>query len=338
MQEVVKMIQASRNVGIVGIGSYVPEKILTNSDLEKMVETSDEWIKTRTGIEQRRIAAEDEATSDMAYKAAQKALENAGMTPEEVDLIIVATITSDMYTPSTACRVQAKLGAVNAAAFDINAACTGFVYATTVASQFILTGYYKNALVIGADKLSSIVDWTDRATCILFGDGAGAVVLKTVQSGYGILSTNIGADGSMGMSLTAPSCHITPEEREKRSTENMRTIRMDGSEVFKFAVRVMANAANKALEELNLSIEDIDLIIPHQANIRIIEGAAKRLGVTLDKIYSNINMYGNMSAASIPIALNNAVNEGKVKKDDMLVLVGFGGGLTWGSAVVKWNM
>jgi 3-oxoacyl-[acyl-carrier-protein] synthase-3 len=330
------MIQASRNVGIVGIGSCVPEKILTNFDLEKMVETSDEWIKTRTGIEQRRIAGDDEATSDLAFKAAQKALEDADMTPDEIDLIVVATISPDMYTPSTACIVQAKLGASRAAAFDINAACTGFAYGITVASQFILTGYYGNALVIGADKLSSIVDWKDRSTCILFGDGAGAVVLKTVENGYGILSTNIGADGTLGMSLTAPSCHISLEEKEKRNSENSRTIRMDGSEVFKFAVRVLVNATNNALEDLNLKIDDVDLIVPHQANIRIIDAAAKRLGVSSEKIYSNISRFGNMSAASIPIALDDAVREGRIKKGDLLVLVGFGGGLTWGSAVVKW--
>ena len=330
------MIQASRNVGIVGIGSYVPEKILTNFDIEKMVETSDEWIKTRTGIEQRRIAGDDEATSDLAFKAAQKALEDAGMTPDEIDLIVVATISPDMYTPSTACIVQAKLGAPRAAAFDINAACTGFAYGITVASQFVLNGYYKNALVIGADKLSSIIDWKDRSTCILFGDGAGAVVLKTVENGYGILSTNIGADGTLGKSLTAPSCHITLEEKEKRNSENIRTIRMDGSEVFKFAVRVLVSATTKALEDLNLKIDDVDLIVPHQANTRIIDAAAKRLGVSSEKIYSNISRYGNMSAASIPIALDDALREGKIKKGDLVVLVGFGGGLTWGSAVVKW--
>ena len=331
------MIQASRNVGIIGTGSYLPERILTNSDLEKIVETSDEWIKTRTGIEQRRIAGENVATSDLAYNAGKKAIEDAGLTPEDIDLIIVATITADMYTPSTACLVQAKLGASRAAAFDINAACTGFIYSLTVASQFILTGYYKNALIIGADKLSSIVDWTDRNTCVLFGDGAGAVVLQAVDNGYGVLSTNIGSDGSMGNVLTAPSCYISEEQKEKRKSGNYRTISMDGSDVFKFAVRVMANATNKALEDLNLNISDVDLIVPHQANIRIIDGAAKRLGVTTDKIYSNIKSFGNMSAASIPVALDEAVREARIKKGDLVVLVGFGGGLTWGSAVVRWS-
>lgn len=331
------MIQASRNVGIVGIASYVPDKILTNLDLEKMVETSDEWIKTRTGIEQRRIADEKTGVSDMAYHAAVKAIENAGLVPEEIDLIIFATITPDMYTPSTACKVQAMLGASKASAFDLNAACTGFIYALTVASQFIITGYYKNALVIGADKLSALLDWSDRNTCVLFGDGAGAVVLQADENGNGILSTNIGADGTVGIHLTAPSCLITDEEREKRKSENLRTIWMDGSEVFKFAVRVMASTTNKALKDLNLDISDVNMIIPHQANIRIIEGAAKRLGIPMEKIYCNLQRYGNMSAASIPVALDEAVKEGKIHKGDLIVLVGFGGGLTWGSAVIKWS-
>lgn len=331
------MIQASRNVGIVGTGSYVPERVLTNFDLEKMVETSDEWIKTRTGIEQRRIAEENIPTSEIAYIAGKRAIEDAGLTPEDIDLIVVATITPDMYSPSTACRVQAKLGASKAAAFDVNAACTGLIYALTVASQFILTGYYKNALVIGADELSRVLEWTDRNTCVLFGDGAGAAVLQAVDNGYGILSTNLGADGSMGDALTIPSCYIPDHEKEKRKPENYRTIWMDGSEVFKFAVRVMANATNRALDDLNMDINDVNLIVPHQANIRIIEGAAKRLGVSTDKIYSNIHRYGNMSAASIPVALDEAVKEGRINKGDLIVLVGFGGGLTWGSAVVKWS-
>ncbi len=331
------LIQASRNVGIVGTGSYVPEKVVTNFDLEKMVETSDEWIKTRTGIEQRRIAEENMPTSEIAYIAGKRAIEDAGLTPEDIDLIIVATITPDMYSPSTACRVQAKLGASKAAAFDVNAACTGLIYGLTVASQFILTGYYKNALVIGADELSRILEWTDRNTCVLFGDGAGAVVLQAVDNGYGILSTNLGADGSMGDVLTIPSCYIPEHEKEKRKPENYRTIWMDGSEVFKFAVRVMANATNRALDDLNLDINDVNLIVPHQANIRIIEGAAKRLGVSVNKIYSNIHRYGNMSAASIAVALDEAVKEGRINKGDLIVLVGFGGGLTWGSAIVRWS-
>lgn len=331
------MIQASRNVGIAGIGSYVPERVLTNSDLEKMVDTSDEWIKTRTGIEQRRIARDDESTSDMAYNAAVKAISNAGLTPEDIDLIIVATITSDMYTPSTACKVQERLGAKRAAAFDVSAACTGFIYGITTASQFILTGYYKNALVIGADKLSSIIDWKDRNTCVLFGDGAGAVVLHAADNGSGILSTNLGADGNIGKYLTAPSCHITDEERERRNPDSARTIWMDGSEVFKFAVRIMASTTKKALEDANLNTSDVSLIIPHQANIRIIEGAAKRLDIPMENIYINIDRYGNMSAASIPVAIDEAVKEGKVNKGDLIVLVGFGGGLTWGSAVIKWD-
>ena len=287
------MIQKGKNVGIVGLGSYVPDKILTNFDLEKMVETSDEWIKTRTGIEQRRIAGDNIPVSELAHNAAKRAVEDAGLKPEDIDLIIVATITADMYTPSVACIVQDKIGAKNAVAFDINAACSGFAYGMTVASQFVSTGYYKNALVIGADKVSAIIDWSDRNTCVLFGDGAGAVVLQQVEEGYGILSTKLGSDGTMGKCLTAPSCHITDEEKGKRKADNIRTIWMDGGEVFKFAVRVIASATNSLLEDLNLGIDDVDLIVPHQANIRIIDGAAKRLKVSTEKIYTNLHRYGN---------------------------------------------
>jgi len=328
--------QTEKHVGIVGMGSYVPDKVLSNLDLEKMVDTSDEWIRTRTGIIERRISDEDFVTSDLAYNAAKKALDDAGMKPEEIDLIIVATITSDMYTPSTACVVQAKLGAVNAAAFDINSACTGFVYGITIAKQFIIAETYKNVLVIGAEKMSSIIDWTDRNTCVLFGEGAGAAVVSLVDE-EGIIATNIGSDGSVGKCLTAPSCHISREEKDKRVSGNFRTIWMDGGEVFKFAVRTLSTETLKILDKANVNLSDVKLIIPHQANIRIIDGAAKRLGIEKERIFTNIHKYGNMSAASIPIALNEAVLEGKIKKGDLIILVGFGGGLTWGSALIKWN-
>lgn len=331
------MIQTEKYVGIVGMGSYVPEKVLNNFDLEKMVETSDEWIRTRTGICERRLADQDVKTADLAFNAAMKALEDAKMEPEEIDLIIVATITADMYTPSTACVVQAKLGAINAAAFDINSACTGFVYGITVGSQFIQSGYYKNVLVIGAEKMSTITDWTDRNTCVLFGEGAGAAVLRLIEGEEGILATNIGADGSLGNCLTVPSCHISQEEKDRRKSGNYRTIWMDGGEVFKFAIKTLTSGTLNILEKAKVKLSDLKLIIPHQANIRIIEGAAKKLGVEIGKIFTNIQKYGNMSAASIPIALDEAVREGRIIRGDLVVLVGFGGGLTWGSALIKWN-
>jgi len=331
------LIQTEKYVGIVGMGSYVPEKVLNNFDLEKMVETSDEWIRTRTGICERRLADQDVKTADLAFNAAMKALEDAKMEPEEIDLIIVATITADMYTPSTACVVQAKLGAINAAAFDINSACTGFVYGITVGSQFIQSGYYKNVLVIGAEKMSTITDWTDRNTCVLFGEGAGAAVLRLIEGEEGILATNIGADGSLGNCLTVPSCHISQEEKDRRKSGNYRTIWMDGGEVFKFAIKTLTSGTLNILEKAKVKLSDLKLIIPHQANIRIIEGAAKKLGVEIGKIFTNIQKYGNMSAASIPIALDEAVREGRIIRGDLVVLVGFGGGLTWGSALIKWN-
>lgn len=331
------LIQSSRNVGIVGMGISLPEKILTNFDLEKMVDTNDEWIKTRTGISERRVAGENEATSDFGAAAAKKALEDAGLLPEDIDLIIVATATPDMYFPSTACIIQDKIGAKNAAAFDISAACSGFVYGLTVAGQFILTGYYKTVMIIGAETFSKILDWEDRSTCVLFGDGAGAVILREVQSGYGILSTNIGAKGADGMCLTVPACYISESEASKRKPEKQNTLWMNGQDVFKFAVRIVKHAIKEALEDCNLKIDDVDLIVPHQANDRIMDSAAERLKIPREKIFSNIHKYGNTSAASIPIALYEAYSEGKIKKDDIIVLVGFGAGLTWGSAVIKWN-
>ncbi len=327
----------NKNPAIVGLGSYLPHRILTNADLEKMVDTSNDWIIERTGIEQRRITEDNVFLSDIATKAALNAISDADMKAEDIELIILATITPDMYTPSSACIVQSNIGAVNAAAFDINAACSGFAYALTIASQFIKTGYYSNALIIGADVLSKITDWKDRNTCVLFGDGAGAAVLKAVDAPYGILETNIGSDGSMGNVLTTPAIKTTDEEVAKRISENPRTIWMDGSEVFKFAVKIMAEATKSVLQKADLSVEDVDVIVPHQANIRIVEGAAKRLKFNREKVFTNLNKYGNMSAASIPVALTEAVKTGFIKDDDVVVLVGFGGGLTWGSAVMRWK-
>jgi len=323
-------------VGVLGSGKYVPERILTNQELETMVETNDEWIVSRTGIRERRIAAQGQATSDLAYEAARIALHNAGLTAEDIDLIIVATITPDMAFPSTACILQDKLGAKRAAAFDLSAACSGFIYSLANAANFIATGIYKYALVIGADALSTITDYTDRNTCVLFGDGAGAAVIGPVPEGRGFKSFELGADGGGGELLKIaaggsrnPATHETVDGR-------LHYIYMAGSEVFKFAVRIMGSAAEEALRKAGLSKNDIDLLIPHQANNRIIQSALSKLDLTEDKCMINVHRYGNMSAASIPVALAEAVEEGRVREGDCLLLVGFGGGLTWGASALIW--
>lgn len=320
---------------IVGLGSYTPEKVLTNADLEKMVETSDEWITTRTGIKERHIADEHTFTSDVATEAAKAALADAKLTAEELELIIVACVSPDMYTPSVSCLVQKNIGAVNAAAFDVNAACSGFIYGVTVANQFIRTGAYRNVLVIGADCLSKITEYKDRATCVLFGDGAGAAVLRATEEETGVLSTVLGSDGSIGDVLTIAGLRNDEIEQERRPYGNPHTIWMDGSAVFKFAVKTMETATLEALEKAGKTLDDLALIVPHQANQRIIAGAQKRLGCGEEKIFSNVAKYGNMSAASVPVALDEAVKEGRLKKGDLFVIVGFGGGLTWGSAVIR---
>lgn len=331
------MKENEKSVGIIGMGSYVPDKIVTNKDLEKIVETSDEWIVERTGIKERRIVEPDMATSDMATKAAQKALVDAGVLAEDIDLIIVGTATPDMFFPSVACLVQANIKAVNAAAFDLTAGCTGFVYALVTGSQFIKAGLYKKVLVIGAETISKILDWTDRNTCVLFGDGAGAAVLAEIQAGYGLLGASIGADGSGGDLLKLPAGGSRMPTSEKTVAERMHFVHMNGNDVFKFAVRIMGEAAVKALENAGLTHDDVDCLIPHQANIRIIQSAAKRLKLPMDKVFVNIEKYGNTSAASIPIALEEAVHSGKVKNGDVIVIVGFGAGLTWGACVIKWG-
>ncbi len=323
-------------VGIIGTGRYVPDKVLTNQELEQMVDTNDEWITTRTGIKERRIAAPEQATSDLALKAAEQAIAAAGITAEQIDLIVVATVTPDMSFPSTACVLQDKLGAKKAAAFDLSAACSGFIYGLANASQFIATGVYNYALVVGAECLSRITDYTDRNTCILFGDGAGAAVLGRVPEGRGFKSFELGADGSGGELLKVEGggsrCPVTPESLD----QGRHYIYMAGREVFKFAVRIMGGAAEEALNKAGLTKQDIDLLVPHQANIRIIESALQRLDLTEDKCMINLPKYGNSSAASIPIALAEAVEEGRVKEGDCIVLVGFGGGLTWGASVLVW--
>jgi 3-oxoacyl-[acyl-carrier-protein] synthase-3 len=323
-------------VGVLGSGYYVPERVLTNRDLEKMVETNDEWIVTRTGIRERRIAAPEQATSDLACEAAKKAIERAGITAEDLDLIIVATITPDMAFPSASCLLQDKLGARKAAAFDLGAACSGFIYGLANASNFIATGTYKYALVVGADTLSRITNYEDRNTCILFGDGAGAVVLGAVPESRGFRSFELGADGSGGELLKLAGGGSRSPATAQTVEERLHYIYMSGNEVFKFAVRVMGSAAEEALRKAGMDKHDIDLLVPHQANIRIIQSALHRLELGEDKCQINIDRYGNMSAASIPVALAEAAEAGKVKEGDTLLMVGFGGGLTWGASVLVW--
>lgn len=325
------------NVGISGVGSYVPEKILTNDDLAKIVDTSHDWIVERTGIHERRIVEDHIATSDIGTIAAKNALEDANIKPEEIDLIILATVTADHAFPSTACIVQKNLGATKSVAFDINAGCSGFVYGLSMAESYIKSGVYEKVLVIGAETLSKIMDWQDRNTCILFGDGAGACILERCEEGYGILSTELGSDGTNGEVLIQeaggsrlPASIDTVENR-------LHFIKMDGKEVFKFAVRVMEKASLNSLEKANLQLEDLDFLIPHQANIRIIDSAAKRLKLEKDKVCVNLNKYGNMSSASVPVALDEAVKSNKIQKGDNILLVAFGAGLTWASMTIKWN-
>jgi 3-oxoacyl-[acyl-carrier-protein] synthase-3 len=329
-------LMQERSVGIIGLGSYVPEKVITNQDLEKMVDTSDEWIVERTGIRERHVVQAGETTSDLAFKAAERALLDAGVNANEIDLIIVATVTPDMSFPTVACLVQERLKAVKAAAFDITAVCSGFMYAMVAGSTFIQTGVYKKVLVIGAEALSTIVDWTDRNTAILFGDGAGAAVLAETTPGYGILGVHLGADGAGGDLLKVPAGGSRSPASTDTVANRLHFVQMDGNEVFKFAVKVMGEAAKQALEDANLSANDVSYLVPHQANMRIILSAAKRIGISMDKVIVNVDKYGNTSAASIPIALDEAVKGGKIKHGDVIVMVGFGGGLTWGASVIKW--
>jgi len=323
-------------VGIIGIGSYVPEKILTNKDLEKIVDTTDEWIAERTGIKCRHIVSEGENTSDLATWAGERALKDAGLTAADIDLVIVATATPDMFFPSTACLVQHNLKAAKAAAYDLSAGCSGFMYSIATASQFIKTGLYKYVLVIGAESLSRFMDFTDRNTCVLFGDGAGAVVLGEVPEGYGILGVNLGSDGAGGPLLSLPAGGTRIPATEDTVKQRLHYIHMEGNEVFKFAVKVMGEAAGKALEHSGLQATDVDWLIPHQANIRIIQSAAKRLKMPMEKVIVNVDRYGNTSSASIPIAMEEAIHDGRIKSGQVVAMVGFGAGLTWASAVMRW--
>lgn len=308
------------NAGIIGIGRFVPENILTNADLEKMVDTSDEWIKTRTGIEERRIADKETKTSDMAYEAAKKAIEHANIEVEDIDLIIVATVTADTPFPSVACTIQERLGAKKAAAMDMGAACAGFMYGIATAKQFIESGAFKNVLVVGVEKLSKITNWEDRNTAVLFGDGAGAVIMSQVSEGRGILAFELGADGTGAK-------HLYQDEY----------IIMNGREVFKFAVRQMGESCVHVLEKAGLDKSDVDLLIPHQANFRIMEAARQRLELPPEKMTKTIHKYGNTSSASIPMAMVEELEAGRIKDDDVIVMVGFGGGLTWGAIALRWG-
>lgn len=325
-----------KGVGILGIDFYLPDKVITNADWSKLVDTSDEWIVERTGIHERRMADPAVATSDLAIAAAKKALADAHVEAKDLDLIIVATATPDMFFPSTACLVQANLQAEKAAAFDLAAGCSGFVYGLVTGAQFIKAGFYRHVLVIGAETLLRIMDWTDRNTCVLFGDGAGAAVLGEVPAGYGLLGARLGADGKGGDLLKLPAGGSRLPPSAETIAKRQHYVHMNGNEVFKFAVRVMGEAALEALENAGLTKADVDFLIPHQANIRIIQAAARRLRIPAEKVFVNLGKYGNTSSASIPIAITEAYRAGKIKNGDNVVLVGFGAGLTWAAAVIKW--
>lgn len=327
--------QSLRGAGIAGTGHAVPADVLTNFDLEKMVDTSDEWIVERTGIRERRISRNVEVTSDLAAEAARRALEDAKVEASDVDLIVVATVTPDMPFPSCACVVQAKIGASCAAAFDLGAGCTGFVYALSVASELVAAGRYSNVLVIGAETLSKITNWRDRNTCVLFGDGAGAVLVRPVDPGTGIIAYVLGADGTRGDVLTLPAGGSARPASHETVDSGLHYIHMQGNLVYRFAVRIMVEATQRVLDKAGLTEEDIHYVIPHQANQRLIDLAAERLGAP-EKVYSNVARFGNTSAASIPIALDEVSRAGKLKTGDRVLLVAFGAGLTWGSAILRW--
>lgn len=327
-----------QSVIISGVGAYTPPHILTNADLSKMVDTSDEWIYSRTGIRERRIAAENETTSDMAAKAAAEAMKHAGLTAEDIELIIVGTVTPDMPFPNTACFVQQKLGLGKIPAFDLEAACSGFIYTMDVARALMVTKGYKHAIVIGAEKLSSITNWEDRTTCVLFGDGAGAAVLSLVdQPEVGILASLLGADGSATDILCVPGGGSASPSSVETIERSMHSIHMQGREVYKHAVRVMSQSALDILEAAGISAEDVALVIPHQANNRIIEALSQRLGIGMERFKINLDRFGNTSAASIPIALAESVRNGRINSGDYVLMVAFGGGLTWAAALLKWQ-
>jgi 3-oxoacyl-[acyl-carrier-protein] synthase-3 len=325
-----------RTCSIVSVGSYVPERVLSNFDLEKMVDTSDEWIHSRTGIKERRIAAQHEATSDLAAKAACVAMERGKVTPDEIDLIILATITPDMPFPSTACLVQEKIGAEKAAAFDIQAACSGFIFALEIGQQFIMSRTYDTILVIGAEKLSSIINWSDRNTCVLFGDGAGAAILRNRPQAHGLLTACMGSDGGRAGLLCMPGGGSTFPPSHETVAAGLHYLRMDGKETYKNAVTAMHTAAEEALRRCELDISQIQCIIPHQANRRIIDAVAERLGAKPEQLFVNLERHGNTSAASVAIALDEAVQTKRIQRGDLVLMIVFGAGLTWGAAVIEW--
>ncbi|HHW22607.1 MAG TPA: ketoacyl-ACP synthase III [Clostridiaceae bacterium] len=323
--------------GITGTGSMLPDKKLTNFQLESIVETSDEWIVKRTGIRERRIIDDSMPLAELAAGASNRAIADAGIAADDIDLIIATTITPDYLSPSLACQVQKLIGAGKAAAFDMNAACTGFIYALQISRQFIENGTYKNILIVSAEALSRIVDFTDRRTCVLFGDGAGAVVLGRVDDGTGISSAILGACGEDGSVLTIPCFYATEEDLALRNEGKKQVIWMDGSEVFTFASKIMSESTKNVLDDSGISINDIKYIFPHQANMRILQNAAKRLDVPMDKVYTNLEYTGNISSASVPVCLDEAAKKGLLKKGDKLILVAFGGGLTYGAALLTWS-
>lgn len=327
------------SVTIIGTGSYAPSNVVTNDDMAKIVDTSDEWIRTRSGISARHFAAAGETTSDMACAAAERAIEAAGIEHNEIDLIIVATMTPDMPFPSTACLIQSKLGLPNVTTFDMQAACSGFVYALSVANSMLLSGNFNKALVIGAEKMSGILDFEDRTTCVLFGDGAGAAVLSAEQTTekVGILSVLGGADGSNPSLLQQPAGGSAIPATAESIASRQHFLKMNGKEIFKAAVRVMGQASTDIIEQQSYNPEDLNLVIPHQANMRIIESLAKRLSIPMEKFHNNLDRYGNTSAASVPIALDEAYRAGRIQSGDLILLVAFGAGLTWGSTLIKWQ-
>jgi 3-oxoacyl-[acyl-carrier-protein] synthase-3 len=325
-----------RTCSIISVGSYVPERVLSNADLEKMVDTSDEWILSRTGIKERRIAAQHEATSDLAAKAARVAMERGKVTPDQIDLIILATITPDMPFPSTACLVQEKIGAEKAAAFDIQAACSGFIFALEIGQQFIMSRTYDTILVIGAEKLSSIINWSDRNTCVLFGDGAGAAILRNRPQAHGLLTACMGSDGGRAGLLCLPGGGSAFPPSHETVAAGLHYLRMDGKETYRNAVTAMHTAAVEALRRCELDISQIQCIIPHQANRRIIDAVAERLGATQEQLFVNLEKHGNTSAASVAIALDEAVQTKRIQRGDLVLMIVFGAGLTWGAAVIEW--